>query len=135
MKLTNRILGRLLTILGLPLLLGGSAQAGEADVVAATAECDAQRVCRFSVTIRHADTGWEHYADAWQVAMESGEVLATRVLRHPHVNEQPFTRQLAGVKVPAGVERVRILAHDKVHDEGGAEVIVELSGNAGGGTE
>ena len=127
MTLINRILGQLLTALALPLLLGGSARAGEADVIAATAECDAQRVCRFSVTIRHADAGWEHYANAWLVSSESGEVLATRVLRHPHVNEQPFTRQLAGVKIPAEVERVRIRARDSVHAEGGAEVLVALS--------
>lgn len=114
--------------LGFWLLLCGSARAGEADVVAAAAECDAQRVCRFSVTVRHADSGWEHYANAWLVSRESGEVLATRVLRHPHVNEQPFTRQLAGVKIPTGVERVRIRARDSVHAEGGAEVFVELSG-------
>ena len=53
--------------------------------------------------------------------------LATRVLRHPHVNEQPFTRQLAGVEIPAGLERVRIRAHDSVHADGGAEVVVELT--------
>ena len=115
-------------VLGFWLMLCGSACAGEADVVAATAECDAQRVCRFSVTVRHADSGWEHYANAWLVSSESGEVLVTRVLRHPHVNEQPFTRQLAGVKIPTGVERVRIRARDSVHAEGGAEALVELSG-------
>lgn len=128
MNLTKRTLGCLLAMLGLASLAGGAARAGEADVVAATAECDARRACRFSVTVRHADTGWEHYADAWEVLSEAGEVLATRVLRHPHVNEQPFTRQLAGVKIPAGVERVRIRARDSVHADGGAEVVVELSG-------
>jgi hypothetical protein len=109
-------------------LLSSAARAGEADVVAAAADCDAQRVCRFSVSVRHADTGWDHYANAWQVLSESGEVLATRVLRHPHVDEQPFTRQLAGVEIPAGIERVRIRARDSVHAEGGAEIVVELFG-------
>jgi len=102
-------------------------RAGEADVVAAEASCDGESVCRFSVTIRHADEGWDHYADHWQVLTESGEILATRVLRHPHVNEQPFTRNLPGVKVPGEIRRVRIRAHDSVHEDGGTEVVVELS--------
>jgi hypothetical protein len=103
-----------------------AAPAGEADVVGATADCDAKNVCRFTVTLRHADTGWDHYADRWQVLSESGDVLATRVLQHPHVDEQPFTRTLAGVALPAEVRRVRIRAHDSVHGEGGAEVVVDL---------
>jgi hypothetical protein len=41
------------------------------------------------VTVRHADEGWEHYADCWEVLTLDGEVLATRELAHPHDNEQP----------------------------------------------
>ncbi len=108
------------------LSLASAVRAGEADVVAAEATCDGDSVCRFSVTVRHADAGWDHYADRWQVLTESGEILATRVLRHPHVNEQPFTRDLPGVKVPEEIRRVRIRAHDSVHEDGGAEVVVEL---------
>ena len=81
----------------------------------------------FDVTVRHGDTGWTHYADRWDVLSESGEVLATRVLRHPHVQQQPFTRSLPDVALPEKVERVRIRAHDSVHDTGGAEVVVEIS--------
>jgi hypothetical protein len=43
--------------------------------------------------------------------------LGVRVLYHPHVHEQPFTRGLSGVEVPAGLKRVRIRAHDKVHGD------------------
>jgi hypothetical protein len=110
------------------LLTAQVARAGEADVLAAKATCNADRVCRFSVTVRHADVGWDHYADRWEVLTESGEVLGTRVLRHPHVNEQPFTRFLAGAKIPEGIRRVRIRAHDSVHSHGGAEVVVEVPG-------
>ena len=49
---------------------------------------------RLSVTLKHDDSGWEHYADLWQVVSESGQVLGTRTLLHPHVEEQPFTRDL-----------------------------------------
>ena len=107
-------------------LLAPAALAGEADVLSAEAQCSEDRICRFVVTLRHADEGWKHYADRWEVLSPEGELLATRVLRHPHVEEQPFTRVLPGVKVPISVERVRIRAHDSVHGYGGAEVEVEL---------
>lgn len=102
-----------------------TSEAGEAQVVAARADCEPERICHFTVTVRHADNGWEHYADRWEVLDESGRILAVRVLRHPHVDEQPFTRSLIGVVLPAEVERVRIRAHDSVHGDG-PEVAVEL---------
>lgn len=68
----------------------------------------------FNVTIRHNDTGWDDYADIWRIKDEAGNILGERVLTHPHVNEQPFTRSLSGVKVPEGVRTVVIEAHDTV---------------------
>jgi hypothetical protein len=109
------------------LSLASAVQAGEADVAAAEATCGGGSVCRFSVTVRHTDEGWDHYANRWEVLTESGEVLATRVLRHPHVSEQPFTRDLPGVQIPEEIQRVRIRAHDSVHEFGGKEVVVDLS--------
>ena len=113
---------------GLLLLLGasGTAAAGEADVVAVEAVQESAGVWRFEVTVTHADEGWEHYADKWQVVAPGGQVLGTRVLAHPHVGEQPFTRSLGGVAIPEGVERVVVRAHDSVHGPGGGEVTVEL---------
>jgi len=66
----------------------------------------------FSVTIKHADTGWDHYADAWRVVDKDGNELGLRNLAHPHVNEQPFTRSLSGVQIPDGMTEVGIQAHD-----------------------
>ena len=40
-----------------------SAPAGEADVVTAEASRQSDGNWRFIVTLRHADAGWEHYAD------------------------------------------------------------------------
>jgi hypothetical protein len=48
------------------------------------------------------------------------------VLLHPHVNEQPFTRSLGNVKVPAGIDRVIIRARDSLHGWGGREFEVTL---------
>ena len=109
----------------LALISGGSSEAGPADVISASAVC-ASSVCTFTVTVRHADEGWQHYANAWEVVAPDGSVLATRVLEHPHVDEQPFTRELRGVKVPAGVKSVRIRARDSVHGFGGREVTLSL---------
>lgn len=67
-----------------------------------------------SVTLSHADTGWEHYADGWEVLDEAGNRLGFRELLHPHVNEQPFTRSLSGVLVPAEATKIYIRARDNV---------------------
>jgi hypothetical protein len=107
------------------LLMSSSGLAGPADVVSATADCSASK-CSFAVTVRHDDKGWNHYANAWQVLAPDGAVLATRVLRHPHVGQQPFTRGLEGVEVPSTLTSVRIRARDSVHGLGGKEVVVSL---------
>jgi len=110
---------------GVVALMAGPGHAGLADVVSASADCVAS-VCRFVVTVRHDDEGWKHYANVWEVVAPDGAVLATRVLQHPHVGEQPFTRELGGVKVPATLTSVRIRARDSVHGFGGREVVVPL---------
>ncbi len=68
----------------------------------------------FSVTLRHPDTGWDHYADGWEIRAPDGTRLGYRELVHPHVDEQPFTRSLSGVRIPAGIGYVLIRAHCKV---------------------
>ncbi len=116
--------------LSLALLLSGIATqtlAGEADVIAATASNLGGNQWRISATVRHADTGWDHYANAFEVLGPDGTVLegGTRVLYHPHVNEQPFTRSHT-VTIPAGITQVTVRAGDSVHGTGGAEVVVTL---------
>ena len=68
---------------------------------------------RFSVTVAHSDTGWDDYADGWEVRLPDGTVLGERVLAHPHVNEQPFTRS-ATISVPAGVKEVELFVSESV---------------------
>ena len=43
-----------------------------------------------------------------------------------HVEEQPFTRSLSGVKIPDGITKVTVRAHDLVHEYGGKVVTVTL---------
>lgn len=83
------------------------------------------------VTLKHADTGWEHYADAWRVVDESGHLIKTRVLYHPHVNEQPFTRSLGNIQIPSGTSVVYVEAHDKVHGWSKQRIKIDLSRSSG----
>ena len=100
--------------------------AGEADVLNVDVSCKSGSVCRFDVTVKHADQGWQHYANRWEVLSPDGEILATRVLAHPHDNEQPFTRSLTNVGIPDGLSEVIVRAHDLVHEYGGKELVIQL---------
>ena len=81
---------------------------------------------RFDVTLSHPDTGWDHYADGWEVLAPDGSQLGLRVLAHPHVNEQPFTRSLSGVTIPEGVAEVIIRARDNVDGWGDQRFVYRL---------
>jgi len=91
----------------------GPAFADPAQIVDATARATGTG-WQFDVTIAHGDTGWEDYADGWRVELADGTILGTRILVHPHVEEQPFTRSLREVAIPDGVETVHIRAATNV---------------------
>ncbi|MEO0960036.1 MAG: hypothetical protein AAFY66_16515 [Pseudomonadota bacterium] len=116
---------RALLVLALIAFLPATAPAGPADVVGAEATAQGD-TWRFSATVAHGDTGWDHYADAWRVVGPDGTVYGTRELAHPHVNEQPFTRSLSGVRIPDDVDEVRVEARDSVHGWGGKSATVKL---------
>ena len=125
-KQTNIVIAALLAAFGIGAGLAPGVNAGEADVIEVAVSAAGENRYDFGVTVRHADEGWEHYADGWDVVGPDGKVLATRKLWHPHVGEQPFTRSLSGVQTPKGVSEVIIRAHDNVHGYGGAEMRVKL---------
>ena len=52
----------------------GAAIAGVADVNAVTASAGGNNNFTFHVTVKHADTGWDHYADKWDIVGLSGPV-------------------------------------------------------------
>ena len=115
---------------------------GNADVLHVQAVQAAGGSWTFDVTVEHPDTGWEDYADGWDVVTPDGTVLKpdtdspfTRLLLHPHVSEQPFTRSQAGIVIPPGVEQVFVRAHDLVDGYGGQEVRVDLTAESGPGFE
>ncbi|MEO0356799.1 MAG: hypothetical protein AAF386_00645 [Pseudomonadota bacterium] len=69
---------------------------------------------QITVTLEHPDTGWDHFADGWQVRTTQGTVLAQRTLAHPHVNEQPFARSQSRIEIPADIDTVYIFAKDNL---------------------
>ena len=117
-------MNRTISALFINLFFASSVFAGEADVVDVDISKSGNRYT-FSVTVSHADEGWDHYADGWEVVGPDGKVLGTRVLAHPHVNEQPFTRS-GSFEIPEGISKVTIRAHDSIHKYGGKEMLVEL---------
>lgn len=111
----------------------------DADVTYVKAVRDeAENTWTFQVTVEHPDTGWEDYADGWDVVLPDGTVVKpdpedpfTRLLLHPHVDEQPFTRSQRGIVIPEGVDTVRVRAHDLVDGWGGKVVEVDLTAASG----
>jgi hypothetical protein len=117
---------RLICVCLLPLMLAVTAVAGPADVESVSVTVSGSGTYRFSVTVRHADAGWDHYADRWEVMTPDGTLLAKRTLYHPHVNEQPFTRELSGVMISDNITAVVVRAHDSVHGFSGVTQTVAL---------
>jgi hypothetical protein len=113
-------------ILGAILLVPCIAWAGKADVLEVQIIETGTDTYRVTATVRHADTGWDHYADKWDVIGPDGQVFGTRELLHPHVDEQPFTRSLNDVKISPEVQSVTVQAHDSVHGYGGSKVSVDV---------
>jgi len=94
-----------------------------ADVVAVSVDRADDGTVSFAVTIRSDETGWDGYADRWEV-LEGGELIGERILAHPHVDEQPFTRSQSGITVTG--DRVLIRAHHSVGGFCGSEMTVAV---------
>lgn len=116
------------------------AGAADANVIEVRAMQGGSGNWTFHVTVSHPDTGWDDYCDGWNVVTDAGEVLKrnskdpfTRLLLHPHENEQPFTRSQSGLRVPEGVKSVTVRAHDIVDGFGGQEITLDLAADSGPG--
>lgn len=79
------------------------------------------------VTLQHPDTGWDHYADGWEVYDADGNLLGQHELMHPHVHEQPFTRSLNGLVLPDGTREIFVRARCSVEGWSGEMTRVELT--------
>ena len=113
---------------------------GNADVTFVKATQTGDSSWTFEVTVSHPDVGWRDFADGWNVVMPDGKPVLiqpkdrfTRVLAHPHVDEQPFTRTQENILIPAATKSVTVRAHDLVDGYGGKEVKVNLEEAEGTG--
>jgi hypothetical protein len=107
------------------LVLATAAAADPPEIVDVTAEKTGMS-WRVEVTLRHPDTGWDHYADGWEVRDADGNRLGYRELHHPHVEEQPFTRALVNLDLPDGTREIFIRARCSVDGWSGDEMRIEL---------
>lgn len=106
------------------LLLSSASFANEVSILEVKVECPS--TCTFTVTLEHQDEGWHHYADKWDVVTLEDRLLKSRVLHHPHENEQPFTRSVSGVAIPPEIKQVKIRARDSKHGYSKQEILVDL---------
>jgi len=112
-------------VAALALSTSAAVVAGEADVLDVVIKKVADGKFRIDTTVKHDDTGWDHYANRWDVVAPDGTVIGSRILHHPHETEQPFTRSLT-LDIPADITQVTIQANDSVHELGGAVISVTV---------
>lgn len=97
------------------------------DVIGVEVTDNGNGTYRFDVTISSPYDSNDQYADAWRVLGPDGTEYGVRILTHPHANEQPFTRSLDGVEIPADVAEVTIEGRDLVNGWGGSTMLTPLN--------
>jgi len=80
------------------------------EIIKAEAIVQSNQLFDIAVTIKHPDTGWEHFANEWVVIVDDEKEVAKRTLYHPHVKEQPFTRYLRDVLIPQDAKSIKVFA-------------------------
>ena len=98
------------------------------NVIEATLTPTGERTFRIAVTLSSAYDTPERYADAWRVLGPDCQELGIRILTHDHQFEQPFTRTLAGVVIPADLSEVTIQARDQISGWGGQTFRLDVPG-------
>ena len=100
--------------------------AGEADVIDVKVRYNGNNNFQVITTVKHADTGWDHYANGWEILDEKDNVIGKRILYHPHVKEQPFTRSYT-LDIPSTVKVITVRAMDSLHGKGGRAIKIKLA--------
>ena len=115
-----------LIIFNILLISSANVIASEADVIDAEVKQEDDGSYTINVTVQHADEGWNHYADHWLILDKDEQVIAARKLMHPHVKEQPFTRNLSYIEIADDVTEVTIRAHCSVDNYSGKEMTLKI---------
>lgn len=119
---------RSLIPIALAAALPARAEQRHPDVVDVRVRARGNGVFDFDVTISSPYDTPQRYADAFRVTDGAGRVLGERILWHDHADEQPFTRDLYGVRVPPDITEVVVQARDQRHGYGGRTMRVGLPG-------
>ena len=98
------------------------------DVLAAKVRATGNNSFDFDVTVSSPYDSAKRYADGMRARSPDAQVYGERKLFHDHASEQPFTRDMYGVKVPPGIKSVVIEARDQKHGYGGKTIVVTLPG-------
>jgi hypothetical protein len=98
------------------------------DVLAVKVRATGAETFDFDVTVSSPYDAPQRYADAFRVRGDDGTVYGERKLLHDHAGEQPFTRDLYGVKIPRAVRTVVVQARDQRFGYGGKTIKVALPG-------
>ena len=98
------------------------------DVVAVKVRQAGANTFDFDVTVSSPYDTPQRYADAFRVTGRDGTVFGERKLLHDHAGEQPFTRDLYGVAIPAGIKTVTVQARDRKYGYGGKTAEASIPG-------
>jgi len=98
------------------------------DVIAATVKARDADTFDFDVTVSSPYDTPQRYADGFRVVAKDGTVYGERKLLHDHSTEQPFTRDLYGIRIPRHVRSVVLQARDQKFGYGGRTVELVLPG-------
>ncbi len=115
-------------VIAAPVRAADVVQQKHPDVIAAKVRASGTDAFDFDVTISSPYDTAQRYADAFRVTGKGGVVYGERILLHDHANEQPFTRDLYGVKIPRDVRVVVVQARDQRFGYGGKSIEVTLPG-------
>lgn len=98
------------------------------DVLTAKVQPSGPETFDFDVTVSSPYDTPQRYADSIRVMGQEGTVYGERKLMHDHADEQPFTRDVYGVKIPKGVRVVVVQGRDRQFGYGGKTIEVTLPG-------
>ncbi|WP_028671791.1 hypothetical protein [Saccharospirillum impatiens] len=98
------------------------------DVIDVSVRSSADQRFTFQVTLSSPYDTPQRYADAFRVMTPDEATLGVRELLHDHASEQPFTRSLSGVVIPADITRVIVQGRDQQYGYGGKTLTLDLPG-------
>ncbi len=128
-SMASRVLaGWVFALLALTNAMAAAAEQQFPDVLAARVTARGADSFDFDVTVSSSYDTPRRYADGFRAMGKDGRVFGERKLLHDHASEQPFTRDLHGVRIPPGIGVVLIEARDQKYGYGGKTLELVLPG-------